>query len=117
MGPLDSTSGRSKGARALYCFTIQRKSGVLLTGWRLGCLQSDESGREEIYVHPYPSRGAKRMVSTDGGSFPAWSQDGKELFYRNGNKLMVVLISHILNSPWDNPRCFLKELISRNHQV
>ena len=33
------------------------------------------------------------QVSTDGGSYPVWSRTGNELFYRNGNRMMVVRIS------------------------
>ena len=42
---------------------------------------SNESGREEIYVQPYPADGGKWQVSTDGGTQPRWRADGKELFY------------------------------------
>jgi eukaryotic-like serine/threonine-protein kinase len=42
---------------------------------------SDESGRYEVYVQPYPGPGPSKQVSTDGGTGPAWSRDGKELFY------------------------------------
>jgi eukaryotic-like serine/threonine-protein kinase len=42
---------------------------------------SDESGRPEIYVVPFPGPGGKRQVSTSGGGFPRWRKDGKELFY------------------------------------
>ena len=42
---------------------------------------SNESGRDEIYVQPYPADGGKWMVSTDGGRQPRWRADGKELFY------------------------------------
>ena len=51
---------------------------------------SDESGRSEIYVRPYPGPGGKWQVSADGGGEPVWSSAGRELFYRNGNKMMVV---------------------------
>jgi serine/threonine-protein kinase len=51
---------------------------------------SDESGRPEIYVQPYPSPGGKWQISTDGGNEPAWNRNGQELFYRSGNKMMVV---------------------------
>jgi hypothetical protein len=51
---------------------------------------SDESGRYEIYVQPYPGPGAKLQISTDGGTEPVWNPRGRELFYRNGNKMMVV---------------------------
>jgi serine/threonine-protein kinase len=42
---------------------------------------SDHSGREEVYVQPYPGPGARVAVSTDGGAAPAWRGDGAELFY------------------------------------
>jgi Tol biopolymer transport system component len=44
--------------------------------------QSDESGRNEIYVQPYPATGAKWTISNGGGTMPAWRGDGRELFYR-----------------------------------
>jgi Tol biopolymer transport system component len=54
---------------------------------------SNESGRYEIYVQPYPGPGAKSQISTDGGGEPLWNPDGRELFYRSGNKMMVVEIT------------------------
>ena len=53
---------------------------------------SDESGRHEVYVQPYPGPGGKRQISTDGGIAPVWSKKGDELFYHNGNQLMAVAI-------------------------
>jgi Tol biopolymer transport system component len=43
--------------------------------------QSDETGRYEIYVAPFPGPGAKRQISTSGGLVPRWRADGKEIFY------------------------------------
>ncbi len=54
--------------------------------------QSDESGRNEVYVQPYPGPGGKWQISNDGGTRPVWSRDGRELFYINGSKLMAVPI-------------------------
>jgi dipeptidyl aminopeptidase/acylaminoacyl peptidase len=51
---------------------------------------SDESGRVEIYVRPYPGPGGKSQISTGGGSEPVWNPKGGELFYRAENKMMVV---------------------------
>jgi serine/threonine-protein kinase len=46
--------------------------------------QSNESGREEIYVRPFPDVGAGRwQVSTAGGRTPVWAHTGDELFYRS----------------------------------
>ena len=53
---------------------------------------SDESGRDEIYLQPYPGPGGKRLISNEGGIHPVWSFDGRELFYRVGDKVMVVEI-------------------------
>jgi len=51
---------------------------------------SNESGRDEIYVKPYPGPGGKWPISTEGGTEPRWSADGRELFYRLEDKMMVV---------------------------
>jgi Tol biopolymer transport system component len=51
---------------------------------------SDESGRYEVYVQPFPGPGGKRQISTGGGTEAVWNPNGKELFYRDGNKLMAV---------------------------
>ncbi|MDP6580129.1 MAG: protein kinase [Vicinamibacterales bacterium] len=42
---------------------------------------SDDTGREEVYVQPYPGSGGRQQISTQGGNAPAWSPDGRELFY------------------------------------
>ena len=52
--------------------------------------RSLESGRNEIYVRPYLGPGRKWQISTDDGVEPVWSKDGRELFYRNGDNIMVV---------------------------
>ncbi|MEE8462630.1 MAG: protein kinase [Acidobacteriota bacterium] len=57
--------------------------------------RSNESGRQEIYVQPFPTTGAKWQISADGGDEAAWVQtrDGQNIFYRNGNKMMAVDIT------------------------
>jgi dipeptidyl aminopeptidase/acylaminoacyl peptidase len=45
---------------------------------------SDESGRDEVFVVPFPLTGQRWRVSTEGGGEPVWSHDGRELFYRGG---------------------------------
>jgi Tol biopolymer transport system component len=54
---------------------------------------SNESGRYEVYVQPYPGPGGKWQISTEGGSEPVWNPNGRELFYRSGDKMMAVDIS------------------------
>ena len=53
---------------------------------------SDETGRDEIYVTRFPT-GGKWQISTEGGTEPMWSRDGRELFYRNGEKMIAVSIA------------------------
>jgi serine/threonine protein kinase/Tol biopolymer transport system component len=54
---------------------------------------SNESGRYEVYVQPYPGPGGKWQISTEGGTEPTWNHNGRELFYRNGDKMMAVDIA------------------------
>jgi Tol biopolymer transport system component len=54
---------------------------------------SPESGRDEIYVRPYPGPGGQWQVSTNGGSRPHWSNDGREIVYINlDGDLMAVAV-------------------------
>jgi len=55
--------------------------------------KSDESGRYEIYVQPFPGPGGKWQVSTDGGDRPIWARNGRELVYRSGRRLMAVEVT------------------------
>ena len=54
---------------------------------------SNESGRYEVYVQPYPGPGGKWQISTEGGTEPAWNSNGQELFYRSGDRMMAVEIA------------------------
>ncbi len=50
---------------------------------------SDENGREEVFVRPYPDAGtgAQWQVSDNGGTEPIWAHSGRELFYKSQNAL------------------------------
>ena len=52
--------------------------------------ESDESGRPQIYICPFPQAEPKRQVFIEGGIDPLWNPNGRELFYRDGNKIMSV---------------------------
>jgi len=43
---------------------------------------SDESGRNEVYVRPFPGPGTRSIISQNGGSEPVWARNGRELFYK-----------------------------------
>ena len=55
--------------------------------------QSDQTGRMEVYVQSYPEPGARVPVSLQGGSEPVWARNGRELFYRAGDSLMVASVT------------------------
>jgi hypothetical protein len=55
--------------------------------------QSDQSGRAEIYVRPYPDIDAGQWpISINGGHSPVWAHDGREIFYMNGPNLMTAAV-------------------------
>jgi len=52
--------------------------------------QSDETGMQQIYIRPFPEGpGNKSQVSTDGGRWPRWRGDGKELFFDLSPNIMA----------------------------
>ena len=53
--------------------------------------ESDQSGRYEVYVRPFPDVDAGQwQISMSGGTHPLWGFDGHELFYRSGLAVMSV---------------------------
>ena len=52
---------------------------------------SDESGRYEVYVAPFPMTAGKTRVSAGGANLPRWSRDGRELFYVSGDLHLVAV--------------------------
>jgi len=53
---------------------------------------SNDSGRAEVYVRPYPGPGPHRMVSTHGGAEPLWSRDGREIVFGSGGALVSATV-------------------------
>jgi serine/threonine protein kinase/Tol biopolymer transport system component len=51
--------------------------------------QSNETGRFEIYIVPFLHAGVKTLVSSEGGVYPIWKNDGRELFYLDLNDRMM----------------------------
>jgi eukaryotic-like serine/threonine-protein kinase len=51
---------------------------------------SNESGRDEVYVVPYPGLGGKTQISRGGGERPRWNSNGRELFYLSAGQMMAI---------------------------
>jgi len=85
--------------------------------------QSNESGRDEIYVRPFPNvEKGKWPISTDGGQEPVWAPKGQELFYRKGNTMMVVSIKTEPNFAAGTPAVlftgsYFSDIVGRNYDV
>ena len=73
-------SGGAEAKPVLQTADFTERSARFSPDGRYIAFSSDESGRKEIYVQPFPS-GVKRPVSDGGGDAPLWRRDGKELFY------------------------------------
>jgi Tol biopolymer transport system component len=72
---------------------------------------SDESGRREVFVRPFPGMGARWKISTEGGMSPRWSRSGSELFYRDGHDLMAVAVDDSKGFTAGRPRALFKDTI------
>ena len=70
---------------------------------------SNESGHNEIYVQAYPGPGGKWQISTEGGTEPVWNRNGRELFYRSGNKMMAVDVATLPSFAGGKPRALFEE--------
>jgi eukaryotic-like serine/threonine-protein kinase len=70
----------------------QERNGELSPDGRWLAYQSNESGRFEVYVRPFPNTDAGRwQISSDGGEYPLWARSGRELFYvTSGDRLVSV---------------------------
>jgi eukaryotic-like serine/threonine-protein kinase len=87
-----SLDGIREGKRLLQGNFIEANPQVSPDGRWLAYL-SNETGDMEIYVRPFPDiNSGKWQISWNGGQEPRWSRDGRELFYRSGDAMMVVAI-------------------------
>ena len=52
---------------------------------------SDESGQAEVYVRPFPAGEGKWRISNDGGFYPRWRRDGKEIYYWSSSRTLMTV--------------------------
>ncbi|MEE8161935.1 MAG: hypothetical protein V3T61_09890, partial [Acidobacteriota bacterium] len=70
---------------------FDERRAVISPDGRWIAYDSDESGRYEVYVRPFPNvEEGKWQISRDGGTEAVWAPRGQELFFRNGRAMMVV---------------------------
>lgn len=69
--------------------TGRKRSGRFSPDGKWMAFVSDETGEYQVYVTAYPGPGPTVTVSTKGGLSPVWSADGRELFFRLGEKVLA----------------------------
>lgn len=80
----------SPGLRPLVAGEALEHSPAFSPDGRWLAWVSDESGRDEVYVAPYPDAGPRVTISTQGGTDPRWSRDGRSLLFRRGSTIYEV---------------------------
>ncbi|MFQ5701993.1 MAG: TolB family protein, partial [Acidobacteriota bacterium] len=53
-----------------------------------------DEGRREVFVQSFPDLGPRHKISIDGGGEPVWSPDGRQLFFREGGRMLAVDIEY-----------------------
>jgi serine/threonine-protein kinase len=82
--------GTSEPLEKLVATPANEYAGAVSPGGNWLAYQADETGRPEVYVRDLGGSGARWQVTFEGGEEPHWSRDGRQLFYRNANRLMAV---------------------------
>jgi Tol biopolymer transport system component len=77
--------------RPLLQSPFNERAGRLSPDGRWLAYTSNESGRDEVYVVPYPGPGGKWQVSTAGGIGTRWRADGKELFFQGPDQSILAV--------------------------
>jgi eukaryotic-like serine/threonine-protein kinase len=100
---------RSGEATALMQTRFSEPNADISPDGRWIAYQSDESGRAEIYVRPFPAvESGLWQVSTTGGTHPVWAKSGRELFYLASPGLMSIPIQPGASFAFGNPRVVVK---------
>jgi dipeptidyl aminopeptidase/acylaminoacyl peptidase len=87
-----SFAGDDRKPRAYLQTRFSQSQSQFSPDGRLVAYTSDETGKNEIYVRPFPqAAGRKWAVSTNGGTQPRWRRDGKELFYISADSKMTAV--------------------------
>jgi serine/threonine-protein kinase len=94
--PLEDQGGQLKAGtpEPLFTSTFQDQNPAFSPDGRWLAYQSNESGRDEVYVRAFPppasGQGGKWQISNSGGTYPHWSRAGHELVYQADDQLMTV---------------------------
>jgi Tol biopolymer transport system component len=88
-------SGSDRTPHPFVNTSCEEQNGQFLSDVRWIAYQSNETGRFEVYIQPFPGPGGKVPVSTNGGVQPRWHPDGKEIFYIAPDGILMAAQIHI----------------------
>ena len=112
--PVESgSSGLRAGKPELFLqASFHERSPMFSPDGRWIAYQSNESGRYEVYVQGFPNRRGKCQISKDGGQYPAWSPNGRDLFFWSSGLLMAASYQALGDSfVAEKPRVWWKKRI------
>jgi dipeptidyl aminopeptidase/acylaminoacyl peptidase len=92
--PSDLWTMSMSGPRTRKVFLSSKHSelnGTFSPDGRWVAYQSNASGRDEVLVRPFPNKDPARTISRDGGMYPRWRGDGKELFFVSTEGTMMAI--------------------------
>jgi Tol biopolymer transport system component len=109
-------SGLRAGKPEIFLQTpFQERTPMFSPDGRWLAYMSNESGQYQVYVEAFPQKGAKRQISTDRGGYPAWSRNGKELFFwglgRNSQLMVASYRTHGGSFVPDQPRVYSRKIV------
>lgn len=106
-------------ARPILAESYNERDPAISPDGRWIAYSSNESGRIEIYVRPFPNvDDGKWLISTQGGEYPIWAPDGRELYYDTyPDQMMVVTIEAEADFAAGNPEVlFRSEYVLASHR-
>ena len=97
--PVESTASGLRAAGNPEPFlqtSFDERSPMFSPGGRWLAYCSNKSGDYQIYVQAFPDKSGKKQISSGGGLYPAWSRNGREIFFRDF-KGRVMVASYTVN--------------------
>ena len=92
---------------------FDESSGRISPDGRWIAYRSNESGRDEIYLQPFPNGGGKVSISNGGGVQPVWARDGRALYFRSDTDLMVARLGTAPAPTFEQPVALFKDRFAR----
>ena len=114
----NETSGWKPGTPSVFLATgAAEMEPTFSPDGRWIAYSSQEAGRMEVYVRPFPGPGGKWLISSDGGTYPMWSRTRRELFFVSADQHIMVVPYAVdgdsfragKRQPWSNVRFIARQ--------